>query len=158
VIRPATDTDLDALLAIQRDTCVVAFAHVFPPELYPFPVEEVRRGWGEALADPEVETYVAELRGEPVGSVSIGVGTGFLRTLYVLPDVAGQGIGSVLHDRALARLREHDHATASLWTLGENWPARAFYEHRGWRLAAETRVVPFPPHPLDVRYVRDLRA
>jgi hypothetical protein len=39
-----------------------------------------------------------------------------------------------------------------LWTLEDNARARWFYERRGWRLNGETRVVPFPPSPLDVGY------
>jgi hypothetical protein len=43
---------------------------------------------------------------------------------------------------------------ARLWTLTENHRARAFYEKRGWCLTGRTRVVPFPPYPLDVEYAR----
>ena len=39
-----------------------------------------------------------------------------------------------------------------LWVLEENHRARRFYEKRGWRLNGETRVVPYPPNPLDVGY------
>jgi putative acetyltransferase len=156
LIRAATDGDVDALLAVQRGACVDAFAHVFPPELYPFPSEEVRESWVAALADPEVEAYVFERDAGLVGSVSVGVETAFLRTLYVLPEASGQGIGSALHDVALERLRAHGCAAARLWTLEENWPARGFYERRGWRLAPETRIVAFGPRPLEVSYSIDL--
>ena len=36
--------------------------------------------------------------------------------------------------------------------LEENHRARRFYEKHGWRLNGETRVVEYPPHPLDVGY------
>ena len=36
--------------------------------------------------------------------------------------------------------------------LEENARARRFYERRGWELDGTTRVVPFPPNPLDVGY------
>ena len=45
-----------------------------------------------------------------------------------------------------------DCAELRLWTLTENHRARRFYEKRGWRLNGETRVVPFPPNPVDVGY------
>jgi hypothetical protein len=45
---------------------------------------------------------------------------------------------------------------AKLWTLEENWEARRFYERRGWTLNRETRVVPFPPNPIDVQYEKEL--
>jgi hypothetical protein len=39
-----------------------------------------------------------------------------------------------------------------LWVLEENRRARRFYEKPGWRENGETRIVPFPPNPLDVGY------
>src|SRR6266508_2157486 len=103
MISAARPDEAEALLTVQRDACVVAFAHIYPPELYPFPDDAVREAWQEALADPGVEAYVAEVGGEPVGSVSVG--DVFLRTLYVVPAHWRSGIGSALHDFALERLR-----------------------------------------------------
>jgi GNAT superfamily N-acetyltransferase len=153
-IRPARPADLETLLTIQRGAAVSAFAHVFPQDRYPFPSDDIREVWREALADPDVEVYVAEVDGEPAGSVSVG--GDFLRTLYVLPSRQSSGTGSALHDVALARLRDRGVACAKLWTLEENWPARRFYERRGWTLTDETRVVPFPPNPIDVQYEKTL--
>jgi GNAT superfamily N-acetyltransferase len=153
-IRPARVDDLETLLAIQREAAVTAFSHVFPQDRYPFPDDDIREVWREAIADPEVELYLAESDGEPAGSVSVG--DGFLRTLYVLPGYQGTGVGSALHDFALERLAALGCRTARLWTLEENWDARRFYERRGWTLTEETRVVPFPPNPIDVQYAREL--
>jgi GNAT superfamily N-acetyltransferase len=142
------------LLAIQREAAVDAFAHVYPPEQYPFPNDAIREVWAEALADPEVEVYVAELDGAAVGAVSVG--KGFLSTLYVLPGYQGSGVGSALHDLALERLRALGFRQAKLWTLRENGSGRRFYERRGWVLTDETRVVPYPPNPVDVQYAKAL--
>ena len=154
MIRRARADEAELLMRIQRDAAVAAFPHVFPPDRYPFPDEAIVVQWSEALADPEVEIYVAEIDGEPAASV--GVGHGFLRTLYVLPSRQGSGVGSTLHDHALERLRALGFAEAKLWTLEENHAARRFYERRGWSLNGETREVPFPPNPLDVGYSRPL--
>jgi GNAT superfamily N-acetyltransferase len=110
--------------------------------------------WREALADPDVEAYVAEEGGAAVGCVSVG--DVFLRTLYVVPAWWRGGVGTALHDLALERLRARGCDEAKLWTLEENWSARRFYEKRGWSLNGETRVVPFPPNPLDVGYSKRL--
>ena len=142
------------LLAIQREASVVAFAHVYPSERYPYPDDAVREVWSEALSDPEVEVYVAEVDGVPAGAVSVG--NGFLSTLYVLPDYQGTGVGSALHDLALERLGAQGLRDARLWTLERNDFGRRFYERRGWSLTGETRVVPYPPNPLDVQYARPL--
>jgi GNAT superfamily N-acetyltransferase len=154
MIREARANETETLLAIQRDACVTAFAHIFPPDRYPFPDDLIRGVWEDALADPDVEVFVAEDGREPVGSVSIG--GEFLRTLYVVPSHWRTGIGSALHDHALDRLRARGCARAKLWTLEENWDARRYYEKRGWTLNGETRVVPFPPNPIDVGYSREL--
>ena len=153
-IRAARPDEADPLLAIQRAASVAAFAHIYPPERYPFPDDDVRRLWHEALRDPQIDAYLAEAGGNAIGSVSVD--DEWLRTLYVLPSHWSRGVGSALHDHALVRMRERGASSAKLWTLEENWPARAFYERRGWRLTDATRVVPFPPNPLDVQYEREL--
>jgi ribosomal protein S18 acetylase RimI-like enzyme len=153
-VRPAGPDEADTLLAIQREAAVDAFAHIYPPERYPFPDDAVREVWAEALSDPGVEVYVAEVDGVPAGAVSVG--NGFLSTLYVLPAHQGSGVGSALHDLALERLREQGFDEARLWTLEGNDSGRRFYERRGWSLTAETRVVPYPPNPIDVQYVKTL--
>jgi GNAT superfamily N-acetyltransferase len=155
VIRRARADEADTLLRVQRAAAVAAFADVFPPERYPFPDDDVRATWARVLVEPDVEVYVAEADdGDVVGSVSVG--GGFLRTLYVVPAHQGSGIGTALHDHALERLRALGAAEAKLWTLEGNTGARRFYERRGWMLNGETRVVEFPPHPLDVGYSRPL--
>jgi ribosomal protein S18 acetylase RimI-like enzyme len=153
-LRPALPNEADTLLAIQREAAVAAYAHIYPPEHYPFPDHAVREVWAEALSDPEVEVYIAEVDGVPAGAVSVG--KGFLSTLYVLPAHQGSGIGSALHDLALARLREQGFQEARLWTLERNDAGRRFYERRGWSLTDETRVVPYPPNPIDVQYALPL--
>jgi len=61
-----------------------------------------------------------------------------------------------VHAAALVVLRSLDGASAYSACLAENARARRFYEVRGWRLNGQARVVPFPRHPLDVGYSREL--
>jgi GNAT superfamily N-acetyltransferase len=153
-IRAARADEAEVLLLIQRAAAVGAFGHIFPQDRYPFPEAAIRDDWRAALDDPMVEVYVAEVDEDVVGSVSVGYG--FLRTLYVVPGHWGRGRGAALHDHGLDRLRRLDVAEARLWTLAENTSARRFYEDRGWTETGETRVVPFPPNPLDVEYALPL--
>jgi hypothetical protein len=53
-------------------------------------------------------------------------------------------------------MRERGATRAKLWTLERNERGRRFYERRGWTLTDETRVVPYPPNPIDVQYAIDL--
>jgi GNAT superfamily N-acetyltransferase len=154
VIRRARPDESETLLRIQREAAVAAFAHIFPPDRYPFPDDAVRAGWKSALADPGVEIYIEEIDGAPAGSVAVGYG--FLRNLYVLPQQQGTGLGSTLHDHALERLRDLGYDEAKLWTLEGNHGARRVEEPRGWSQKRATREVPFPPNPLDVGYSRSL--
>jgi ribosomal protein S18 acetylase RimI-like enzyme len=148
----ATVEDAELCFGIARAAAVAGFQHVFPPGLYGFPDDAVRADWFSALTDPDGETYIAFEDNEAVGVVSVGHGV--LQTLYVMPEFWSRGIGSTLHDLALDRLRETNVQEARLWTLTENHRARAFYEKRRWSLTGRTRVVPFPPHPIDVEYAR----
>lgn len=154
MIRAARTDDVEVLLAIQRAACVKAFAHIYPPDLYPFPDDDIRAMWRDALADPNLEAYVAEEDGAPVGCAAVR--DAFLRNLYVVPERWQGGVGTALHDFALERLRTRGNTEAKLWTLEENWAGRRFYENRGWSLNGETRVVPFPPNPTDVGYRKAL--
>jgi GNAT superfamily N-acetyltransferase len=148
----ATVEDAGLCFGIARAAAVASFQHVFPPGLYEFPDDAIRGDWLSALSDPDGETYIAFEDDAAVGVVSVGHGV--LQTLYVMPESWSRGIGSTLHDLALVRLRETNVEEARVWTLTENHRARAFYEKRGWILTGRTRVVPFPPHPVDVEYAR----
>ena len=93
MIRRARRDESETLLRIQREAAVAAFAHIFPPDRYPFPDDGVHADWQRALADPALEIYIAEIDGEPAASVAVG--HGFLRNLYVLPQHQGTGVGSM---------------------------------------------------------------
>ncbi len=153
-IDAATPGDADTLLGIQRSAAVAAFAHIFPPDRYPFPSAEIRELWADALVDQDVETYLGLVADEPAGVVSVG--HGMLRRLFVVPDLQGTGLGSELHDFGLARLVALGATEARLWTLAGNRGGRRFYERRGWTESGATRIVPYPPSPLDVEYRRAL--
>ena len=147
----ATAEDVELCFGIARASSVAGFQNIFPSDLK-FPDDAIRADWISALTNPDGETYIAFEDEEAVGVVSVGHGV--VQTLYVMPESWSQGVGSALHDLALERLREANVKEARLWTLTDNHRARAFYEKRGWRLTGRTRVVPFPPHPIDVEYVR----
>jgi GNAT superfamily N-acetyltransferase len=151
VVRAGVE-DAELCFQIARAASLAGFRHAFPPDLYEFPDAAIRADWISALTDPHAETYIAFQNDDAVGVVSLG--HGLLATLYVMPESWSRGVGSALHDLALDRLREANVQEARLWTLTENHRARAFYEKRGWSLTGRTRVVPYPPHPIDVEYAR----
>jgi GNAT superfamily N-acetyltransferase len=153
-IREASPADLDELLSVQKAASTAAFAHVYPPDRYPYPDEAIKTEIARRLADEATTYLVAEGEGRIVGFA--GVSPGWLDQLYVLPELQGSGIGSALLDAAVLHRRQAGDTELRLWTLEGNEAGRRFYETRGWRLAGETRVVPYPPHPIDVSYVLPL--
>jgi len=86
----------------------------------------------------------------------VSMSPGWLEQLYVLPEFWGTGVGPALHDAAVERRGTAGDRALRLWTLEANERSRRFYERRGWRLDGRTRVVPFPPNPLDVGYTLSL--
>jgi GNAT superfamily N-acetyltransferase len=150
LIREARANEAGALAAIQREASLAANAHIFPPELYPFPTAEIVERWQESLDEPAVTVLVHEEAGSAVGVA--GSQAEWLDGLYVLPEWWSRGVGRALHDEVLERQRAAGAERCHLWVLEENTRARRFYERLGWAENGDTRVVPFPPHPTDVGY------
>ncbi len=154
MIREARPHEAGALAAIQRDASLAALADIFPPELYPYPLDDVTRRWEESLADGGVTVLVAEENGTAAGVA--GCRREWLDGLYVLPQWWGRGVGRALHDEVLDRLRAEGCGRCHLWVLEDNGRARTFYERLGWIENGTSRVVPFPPNPIDIGYSLEL--
>ena len=151
-VRPVRRDEAELLFELYRRTALVAYAHVFPPERYPFPDEAVRASWRDVVAKHgrEHEVAVAEDEGAVVGAVVAAPGT--LEHLFVVPERWGTGVADALHDAALAVSREAGAEVCRLEVLEENRRARRFYERHGWRLDGRRRPGEFPPHPAVVGY------
>ena len=154
MIRLARADEAEALAAVQRDASLAALAHIFPPAQYPYPIDEVLARWRDALADPAAHVLVAEEAGTAAGAALSR--PEWLDGLYVVPARWGTGLARRLHDAALERVRAGGSGRCQLWVLEHNVRARRFYERLGWRENGTTRIVPFPPNPIDIGYSIDL--
>ena len=142
--RRAGTADADALAALERDANLVALAHVFPPDRFPFPYDAVRDRWAATLAEPDVVVEVVDGDGRLDAFLAHDAAT--LRHLAVHPDRWGDGLAREGVERAALA------GANRLWCLVDNHRARALYEHLGWRETGERRRAEWPPHPVELGY------
>lgn len=142
VFRAATPADAVALADLERDANLVALAHVFPGT--PYPWDDVRKRWEQALADADVQV---EVSGPPERlDVYVCWDPTTLRHLAVRPERWGSGFARQAIERAVGAGR--------LWCLVENHRARGLYAHLGWRPTGLERRAEWPPYPREMEYAR----
>ncbi len=152
MFRDATLDDLGALRDLEREANLAALGHVFPPDRYPFPDDDVLARWALVLDEPGVVVRVAEDDGGLVAVAAYDDTT--LRHLAVRPDHWGDGLATTAIETALHAMDLRGCTVASLWCLEENHRARRLYEYLGWRPTSDRREAPWPPHPVEMRYTR----
>ncbi len=140
MIRRSSADEAESHFRVQRAASLAALGHIYGDE--PYPDEAVLERWKTFPGT----VLVCERDGEIVGVA--GIEDGWLHGFYVLPGWWGTGVADELHEAAV------ELGVTRLWCLEENRRARRFYEKHRWRLDGETRVVEFPPHPLDLGYSR----
>ena len=67
-------------------------------------------------------------------------GWGEVKTMYLLPEYQGRGLGQVFMDAALAELKQMGFAKIYLWTQAKNYRARRFYEKYGFIKGDELNI------------------
>ena len=101
--------------------------------------------WRSVLTGPangqEMHVFIAQNGNEPVGFGACGAQRdptlgeqgfdGEIGALYVLQAKHGAGVGKQLMGLMAQSLQNRGRNAASLWVLGENVRARAFYERLG---------------------------
>jgi DNA-binding MarR family transcriptional regulator/GNAT superfamily N-acetyltransferase len=102
--------------------------------------------------DPSREhCWIAEMDGEPVGSIFLVKGSGEvakLRLLLLEKKARGLGIGRALTEQCIRFARENGYKTITLWTQSMLVAARGIYQHAGFRRIAEE-----PHHSFGVNLV-----
>ncbi|MDQ5821501.1 MAG: GNAT family N-acetyltransferase [Actinomycetota bacterium] len=153
-IRLAQADEAEVLFEIQKAASLAGLGHIVPADRFPYPDEAVRDRWLAVVVGLDHQALVAEADGAAMGVAAVE--GDWMNGLYVRPERWGSRVAPGLHDAALDLIRGSGAASAHLWVLEANTRARRFYERRGWRENGATRVVPYPPQPLDVGYSREL--
>ncbi|HWL41917.1 MAG TPA: alpha/beta fold hydrolase [Ilumatobacter sp.] len=141
--RLATLDDVDALTELERIANLVALAHVFPPDEYPYPTDGVRARWRDVLAEPGITVAVAG--GVDRLDAFVAFDRSVVRHLAVHPDRWGDGVARRALAFATARMD-----APHLWCLADNTRALGFYEHLGWRRTGRSQPAEWPPFPVEV--------
>ena len=143
----ATVDDLAALRDLERAANLVGLGHVFPPDRYPFPDDDVLARWALVLDEPGVDVLVRDAADGRASTCSRRTTTASLRHLAVHPDHWGEGLATTAIETVLRAMAARGTTVAELWCLEENHRARRLYEHLGWRRPGDRREAPWPPHP-----------
>jgi GNAT superfamily N-acetyltransferase len=150
--RRAGPEDAVALRDLERAASLAALGHVFPPDRYPYPSEDVLARWHLVLTDPD--TMVDVVDGDP--GLACGVAYDVhaaVRQVAVSPARWGEGLGRLALERAVGALSGAGATEVRLWCLAENTRARAVYEHLGWRVTGAEQPAPWAPYPTEVEYL-----
>lgn len=149
-LREATPADLEALLDVEQEGAVRAFAHIFPQAEHPFPRDAVRARWLAEMEDPVVGTFVAV---DPAGGIVGFAATAGTELRHFGTAVAtwGTGLAQDVHDAVLERMPP---GRPWLRVLEENLRARHFYARLGWGPTGEQSRSPFAPYPVLLTYER----
>lgn len=167
-VRPAEVADARGIAEVHVESWQWAYAGLLPADLLAgLDVEARAERWASNLAEPGDGRTLVGCRGEQVvGFTSFGPArdqldgppAGELWALYVRPSVAGDGTGYLLHEAAMAALREHGFTRGVLWMLRGNVRAQAFYERQAWRVDGAVKVDERPEGFVlnEIRFQRDL--
>lgn len=154
MFRQAGEDDLVALAELERDANRAALGHVFPPERFPFPFDDVLARWRLVLDDPAAVVLVAEEGESDRLAAYVAYDDDTLRHLAVHPDAWSRGLATAAIETALHAMDLRGSTAASLWVLEHNHRARRLYEFLGWTPTDDVREAPWPPHPVEMRYTR----
>lgn len=146
-IRPAAAADAAALAGVFIDAWRQAYTGVVSPEvLAGLDHEQVTRWLAGLIArSDEGPTEVAVSGADVAGFIRYGADPGHrdrghVFGLYVHPDKAGQGIGTMLLRHAERRLAARGLAAVSLYVFEANQRARRMYSAAGYRPDGGRRV------------------
>jgi GNAT superfamily N-acetyltransferase len=159
-VRTGTPEDWLVMRQLFIDAGVAAWSHILPRKV-------LERNSAPERWNPQggADVLVADVDGHVAGFACVRASAdsdaaahiGEIDSFYTHPSVWGRGVGRLLMDAALARLRARGFSEATLWTEHRNHRPRQFYERAGWTLdGAERRREYHGTSLLELRYRRQI--
>jgi GNAT superfamily N-acetyltransferase len=161
-IRLARPEDALAIAEIHVVSWQAAYPGIVPQEILDgLSIDRRATFWSRVLAEPgEGRTWVAS-RGnrligfagtEPADEEGLDGQPAELRTVYLVPDAIGTGVGRRLFSRAIDDLVERRYSPLILWVFTANSRARHFYEAAGWQPDGAAKTIDFGG--IDIEEIR----
>ncbi|MCT2559267.1 GNAT family N-acetyltransferase [Tsuneonella sp. YG55] len=152
ILRPASISDVDALVAMSRRSFTDAFGHLYAPSDLAAFLDDWRspRRMAEIVERSDAALTLAEDGGELLGYCAMFFGAGFderpeprparpalLSQLYCTSAATGRGVGTALMDDALAQAHARGCDAVQLSVYAENFGAQRFYARYGFAKVAD---------------------
>lgn len=154
VLRPMTEADVPAVVAVQEPGAVLGLREVFPQDLHPFPREAIADRWRREITLPGTDCFVVLGDGAVAGFAATR-GDELLH-FGVAVEWWGTGLAHAAHDEVLEHLRRGGVTRGRLRVFTGNGRGRRFYEKHGWTPTGERSHSSFAPRPELLSYERSL--
>jgi len=129
VVRPALESDVDAIFRVHGDSIRTLCRDRYGPrEIAAWIAFRPREAYRLALASRDL--FVAEWQGEIVGFGQLDARRGEIEACYVAPEAVASGIGSALLARMEDEARRRGHTVVR---LNATLNAEPFYARMGYR-------------------------
>ncbi len=149
-VRLATVLDVTRIAEIHIASWRKAYAGIVPQDfLDAMDVEERKARWTRSFLRTTCTLIVAEVDNNVVGFCDSGKNrdadlpetTAELYTIYLDPEVWGQGLGAELWKAASQMLTDQGFTSASVWVIADNARAIRFYEQMSFVFDGTSKVI-----------------
>lgn len=159
----ATSDDFQVLGNIHASSWKVAYRNIIPEEVLNNITAEKRGAYfRKALTEGWEQDAIIYEDGTPLVLICIGKARdidldnshGEIWGIYLLPEVWGKGIGSILIQWGIAELKNRGYEKISLWVLKDNVQAIKFYEKSGFTFDGTSKEINIGMPLIECRYIK----
>ncbi len=158
-----------------HDWCDLGFIHsesfrsayrgIIPDDfLNGFAIEKRHNYYQKALNEGVEKTAIMSVNNKATGMITVGKCRdddlddtfGEIWGIYLLPDYWRKGLGKILINWGMDRIKDFGYFKATLWVLQDNTNARRFYEHLGFSFDGTEKIITIGKQLTEVRYRKSL--